>query len=154
VERLKAAYPEGVYTFAGATAGERYASEATLSHALPPAAGVVTPADEAEGVAVTGVRVTWTPVPGVASYVVTLEQPICLRVTVDLPAGDSFAVPTACCSPTRHTLPPAPPGRRQRVVQETTFATAPGTSHAAPRPVDAAVRLRDRGWRRVTRPGW
>jgi hypothetical protein len=36
VESLKSAYPEGVYTFAGATAaGNKYYGESTLNHKLP-----------------------------------------------------------------------------------------------------------------------
>jgi hypothetical protein len=130
VERLEAAYPEGVYTFAGATtAGDRYASEATLSHALPPAASVVTPADETEGVGVTGVRVTWTPVPGVASYVVTLEQPeLAFELTVTLPgSATSFGVPDGVLQPGfgyTLALGTVLDGGNASFV-ETTFATAP-----------------------------
>jgi hypothetical protein len=102
VERLKAAYPAGVYAFAGATAsGDRYAGEASLSHDLPPAAAVVTPADEAEAVPVTGLRITWTPVPGVDHYVVTLEQPdLGFELMVTLPgSAGSFAVPDSVLEP-------------------------------------------------------
>ena len=101
-DRLKAAYPEGAYTFAAATgAGDRFAGTATLSHQLPAAAAVLTPADKAEGVAVTGVRVSWTPVPGVARYVVTLEQPeLAFELTVTLPgSATSFAVPDGVLQP-------------------------------------------------------
>jgi hypothetical protein len=100
--RLKAAYPEGAYTFAATTAaGERYAGEATLSHRLPPAAAVLTPADGAAGVAVTGVRITWTPVPDAAAYVVAIEQPdLGFELTVRLPgAATSFAVPDGVLQP-------------------------------------------------------
>lgn len=100
--RLQAAYPEGAYTFAATTAaGERYAGEATLSHRLPAAAAVLTPADEAEGVAVTGVRITWTPVPDVATHVVTIEQPdLGFELTVRLPgSATSFAVPDGVLQP-------------------------------------------------------
>lgn len=102
VDRLKAAYPAGVYRFAGTTAsGDRYAGEATLSHDLPPAASVVTPADEAEGVPLTGLRITWTPVPDVDHYVVTLEQSdLGFELTVTLPgSAGSFAVPDGVLEP-------------------------------------------------------
>jgi hypothetical protein len=100
--RLQAAYPEGAYTFAGATAaGARYAGEATLSHRLPAAPAVLTPADEAEGVPVRGLRVTWTPAPDVAAHVVTIEQPdLGFELTVTLPgSATSFAVPDGVLQP-------------------------------------------------------
>ena len=100
--RLKAAYPEGVYTFTAATAaGERYSGEATLSHRLPAAAAALTPADEAEGVAVRGLRVTWALVPDVAAHVVTIEQPdLGFELTVRLPgSATSFAVPDGVLQP-------------------------------------------------------
>jgi hypothetical protein len=129
VERLEAAYPEGVYAFAGAAAGERYASEATLRHTLPPAARVVTPADEAEGVPVTGLRITWTPVPGLAGHVVTLEQPdLAFELTVTLPGtATSFAVPDGVLQPGHGytlALGTVLAGGNASFV-ETTFATAP-----------------------------
>ena len=102
VDRLTAAYPEGVYVFAGTTvAGDRYASEATLSHRLPPAAAVVTPPDEAEGVAMRGLRITWSPVPDAAGYIVTIEQPdLGFDLTVTLPGSAvSFAVPDGVLQP-------------------------------------------------------
>jgi hypothetical protein len=100
--RLKAAYPEGAYTLAAATAtGERYAGTATLSHQLPAAAAVLTPADEAEAVAVRGVRVTWTPIPDAAAYVVTIEEAD-LTLSVTLPGtAAAFAVPDGVLQPGR-----------------------------------------------------
>ena len=99
---LKAAYPEGAYRFAAATAaGERYAGDATLSHRLPPAPGVLSPADEAEDVAVRGLRVTWTPVPDAAAYAVTIEEAD-LTLSVTLPGtATAFAVPDGLLQPGR-----------------------------------------------------
>src|SRR5512134_1879525 len=92
--RLKAAYPEGAYRFAAAaTTGDRYASDATLSHRLPPAPAVLSPVDEAEDVAVRGLRVTWTPVPDAAAYAVTIEEAD-LNLSITLPGtATAFAVP-------------------------------------------------------------
>ena len=96
VPRLQKAYPEGVYRFAGTTArGTRYNGEATLSHRLPPAVTGITPADEAANVPVRGLRINWTAVPGVASYIVAIEQPaLGFTLSVTLPrSATSFAVP-------------------------------------------------------------
>lgn len=126
--RLKAAYPEGVYRFAGTTAGARYASEATLSHRLPPGITGITPADDAEGVRVRGLRVTWTAVRDVASYVVGIEQPeLGFNLSVTLPgSATSFAVPEGVLQPGHaYTLAigtVATGGNASYV--ETTFATA------------------------------
>jgi hypothetical protein len=75
VAGLKAAYPEGVYRFSGATAsGREYRGESRLSHALPPTTSFVQPAEEARNVPVKGLEITWKPVPGVSGYLVELEQ--------------------------------------------------------------------------------
>ena len=125
--RLKAAYPEGAYRFAAATAtGHRYASDAALSHRLPPAPAVLSPVDEAEDVAVHGLRVTWTPVPDAAAYVVTIEQAD-LDLSITLPgAATAFAVPDGVLQPGReYTLAVGAvlPGGNASFV-ETSFATA------------------------------
>ena len=125
--RLKAAYPEGAYTLAAATAtGERYAGTATLSHQLPAAAAVLTPADEAEAVPVRGVRVTWSPVPNAAAYVVTIEEAD-LTLSVTLPGtATAFTVPDGLLQPGReYTLAVGAvlPGGNASFV-ETSFATA------------------------------
>lgn len=129
VPRLKAAYPEGVYRFAGTTAGgARYASEATLSHRLPPGISGITPADDAEGVRVRGLRITWTAVRDVASYHVTIEQPeLGFDLSVTLPgSATSFAPPEGVLQPGHaYTLAigtVATGGNASYV--ETTFATA------------------------------
>ena len=72
---IKAAYPEGVYTFAGRTAaGDSLWSQATLSHRLPPPVTGLTPEDDAEDVPSTGLRVTWTPVVQAVGYTVIIED--------------------------------------------------------------------------------
>jgi hypothetical protein len=93
---VMAAYPEGTYTFEGATvAKDSLWSQAMLSHALPDPALALEPADEAESVALTGLRVAWAPAPAGVSYIVTVEQEeLELSVTASLP-GDAtgFMVP-------------------------------------------------------------
>jgi hypothetical protein len=93
---LKAAYPEGVYTFTGATAGgAKHQSTATLQHALPPAATLLRPAARARGVSVRDLIVTWTAVRNVTAYIVTIEQPeLDVSLTARLPGSvDRFVVP-------------------------------------------------------------
>jgi len=96
VPRLQKAYPEGVYRFVGTTArGVRYNSEATLSHRVPAGVTGITPADEAANVPVRGLRINWTAVPDVASYVLIIEQPtLGFELSITLPrSATSFAVP-------------------------------------------------------------
>jgi hypothetical protein len=93
---VMAAYPEGTYTFEGATvAKDSLWSQAMLSHALPDPALALEPADEAESVGLTGLRVTWAPVQEGVAYIVTVEQEeLELTVTATLPgSADSFTVP-------------------------------------------------------------
>lgn len=129
--RLQKAYPEGVYRFAGTSAGgTRYAGEATLSHRLPPGITGSTPADRAANVRVRGLRITWTAVPDVASYVVIIEQPeLGFELSVTLPrSATSFAVPDGVLQPSQgYTLAigtVAKGGNASYV--ETSFATAAG----------------------------
>ena len=93
---LKAAYPEGAYTFTGTTAaGARYEGTATLQHALPAAAAFLRPAARGRGVGVTDLVVTWTSVRNAAAYIVTIEQPdLDVSITARLPGSmDRFVVP-------------------------------------------------------------
>ena len=72
---LRSAYPEGVYTFAGATAGgERLRGEATLSHALPAPTSLLRPSANAREVDARSLRISWSPVESVAAYIVKIEQ--------------------------------------------------------------------------------
>ena len=102
IPRMKKAYPEGVYRFAGtSTRGVRYASDVTLSHQLPAGATGITPADEAANVPVRGLRITWTGVPDAASYRVVIEQPkLGFELSVTLRrSATSFAVPDGVLLP-------------------------------------------------------
>ena len=93
---LKLAYPEGVYSFTGATAdGATLQGKATLRHTLPPAAAFLRPAAGARTVSVKDLVITWTAVRNVTAYIVTIEQHGSdVSITARL-AGSvaSFAVP-------------------------------------------------------------
>jgi len=96
VDSLKAAYPEGVYTFTGATAnGDTFGGKSTLNHTLPATASFLQPAAEAHNVAVTNLTITWTPVNNMAAYVVEIEQDdLGVNITAELPgSATSFDVP-------------------------------------------------------------
>lgn len=93
---VKAAYPEGAYTFSAETVGgEKLEAISSLSHRLP---GIVTferPTPEEEGIATEGMRIRWSAVHGVKNYIVELEQEdLGVALEVMLPArSTSFAVP-------------------------------------------------------------
>jgi hypothetical protein len=75
VASLKAAYPEGVYVFSGATVtGDKLSGKSTLSHALPATTSFVHPKEEAEGVGPNDLAITWAPVQNLAAYIITIEQ--------------------------------------------------------------------------------
>jgi hypothetical protein len=96
VAGIKAAYPEGVYTFDAATAaGVKFHGTATLSHTLPATATGVRPAAEAEDVPVKGLVIRWTPARNLAAYVIAVEQDsLELNVSARLPgSATSFVVP-------------------------------------------------------------
>jgi hypothetical protein len=96
IPALKAAYPEGIYTIKGETkSGFQLRSTAKLSHKLPPTTKLVSPKAESRDVAVRGVNLTWKPVPGVAAYMLELEQEDTESIiTATLPAANpSFSVP-------------------------------------------------------------
>jgi len=96
VKGLKAAYPEGVYTFSGTTAsGGKLNGKATLNHTLPATAGFVQPKAEAEGVGIKNLKVSWTPVKNVAAYIIYIEQDeLKVELTARLPGTvAAFAVP-------------------------------------------------------------
>ena len=96
VKRLTSAYPEGVYTFVGATAaGEKLSSKSALSHKLPAPVSFLRPGAGARGVGVRNLKVTWTPVKNIAAYIIKIEQPKAgVNLTSTLPeAMTTFAVP-------------------------------------------------------------
>jgi len=96
VAALKAAYPEGVYTFMGMTvSGTELHGESSLSHELPATVSFLQPAEESEDVSTEGLKITWSPVKGLAAYIVEIEQEeLHLSITATLPASAaSFVVP-------------------------------------------------------------
>lgn len=104
VPRLLAAYPEGDYAVAGATAaGRQYASSTTLHHHLPPPATVTYPADDATEVPLVGLRVTWAPSARAAAYIITLEQAeLQFSLSARLPgSAAAFVVPDGVLRPGR-----------------------------------------------------
>ena len=104
IESLKAAYPEGVYDFAGKTSsGAKLVGESSLSHRLPATATFAGSATTAERVLMTDLEISWSAVEGVASYVVEIEQDeLNVRITALLPGSStSFAVPKGFLSPGR-----------------------------------------------------
>jgi hypothetical protein len=102
MKSLTAAYPEGVYTFAGATAaGERLHGNATLSHTLPATASFLRPTGNARGVDARNLKITWSPVENVAAYIVKIEQPkLGVNLTSTLPGSvATFGVPEGFLRP-------------------------------------------------------
>ncbi len=102
VKSLKSAYPEGVYTFSGATAaGGKFHGQATLNHKLPATASFLQPKAGARGVSARNLKITWTPVKDVAAYIITIKA---LKVDVNLEArlpgsAATFAVPDGFLRP-------------------------------------------------------
>lgn len=102
VEGLKAAYPKGVYRFAGATeAGEQFLGEATLNHKLPATVAFLNPTPEAEDVMTENLTISWTPVKNLANYLVVIEQEEQgLSITAKVAgSASSFAVPEGFLQP-------------------------------------------------------
>ena len=95
VAGLKAAYPEGEYRFTAETvSGEALTGAATLSHALPPTAGFVHPAQDAEGVPLP-LEIRWQTPPGLKSVILEIENDdLDVRFETTLPAdASSFRAP-------------------------------------------------------------
>lgn len=103
VKGLKAAYPEGPYQFAGATAaGEELRGESRLSHELPPTASFLRPAAGAGNVAVADLEIAWTPPGGkVSGYLIEIEQDeLGAHLEATLPgAATTFSVPDGFLRP-------------------------------------------------------
>ena len=102
VAGIKAAYPEGVYTFDATTvAGIKFHGTSALRHALPAIATGVRPAADAEDVPVKGLVISWTPARNLAAYVIAIEQDsLEVSVSAKLPgSATSFAVPDGFLAP-------------------------------------------------------
>ena len=102
VESLKSAYPEGVYTFAGATAaGAKLHGESTLNHKLPVTATILRPRAGALGVGIKDLEIAWTPAKNLAAYIIEIEQDeLNVNLTAKLPvSAAAFAVPNGFLLP-------------------------------------------------------
>jgi hypothetical protein len=99
---LRSAYPEGAYTFTGATtAGAALRGEARLSHTLPPPAAFAKPGPDAKDIALRDLEITWAPVTDMAAYIVYVEQhDLNVEVTARVPgSATAFAVPDGFLRP-------------------------------------------------------
>lgn len=93
---LLSAYPEGVYTFSGASvSGVQMQGTATLSHDLPAPPSGLLPKNDAEGVAVNDLEISWAPVNKAVAYILYIEQDqLEVELTVRLPGtAKAFVVP-------------------------------------------------------------
>jgi hypothetical protein len=103
VAALKAAFPEGEYTFEGATeSGVELHGKAMLSHKLPPVAKIMAPQADAQNVDYQNAKLSWSAVPQVAGYILELEQEDTgVSITAKLSSSDtSFEVPRGFLKPT------------------------------------------------------
>jgi hypothetical protein len=100
VSGLKAAYPPGMYAFDGVTArGAQLHGTATLNHALPGAVSLVTPKEDAVGVALGTLEIRWEPVAGATAYQAYIEQDE-FNVSATLPgSATTFAIPDGFLRP-------------------------------------------------------
>jgi hypothetical protein len=104
VASLKSAYPEGVYTFTGATGtGSKLHGTSRLSHSLPAPVAVLRPAAGARDVGTRDLGITWTPVQNLAAYILYIEQhELGVEITARLPgSAAAFAVPNGFLVPGR-----------------------------------------------------
>jgi len=126
---LRTAYPEGVYTFTGGTAGAgKLRGQATLHHALPATTSVVSPKAGAAGVTTKNLKITWSPVKNLTAYIVKLEQrEATATLTATLPGSVStFTVPDGLLLPgTEYQLAIGTVSKTGNIsFVETTFRTA------------------------------
>jgi hypothetical protein len=101
-ESLRLAYPEGIYLFTAATAdGDKLHSESTLHHKLPATTSFLRPEAGAKGVRVKNLEITWTPVKGLAAYIIKIEQDeLAASIEARLPGSvTKFAVPVGFLVP-------------------------------------------------------
>ena len=97
---ILAAYPEGFYHFKGQThQGEHFAAKARLSHTLPGETTIISPIEDASVDAEDGLSIQWSAVPGLAQYVIELENESAdpeRTLTFNLPPeATSFDVPAS-----------------------------------------------------------
>lgn len=96
VAGLKAAYPEGAYTFSGTMSdGTKLSAKSSLNHTLPTPGTFLHPAPESEDVAFAQLEVSWKPIKGLSGYIFEIEnEETGNTLTVKLPADvTTFAMP-------------------------------------------------------------
>ncbi len=88
VSSLKAAYAEGEYSFSGTTvSGAKLHGSSVLSHTLPATVSFLHPKAGAQNVSTKNLEISWTPVEGLAAYLVYIEQDeLEVSITARLPA--------------------------------------------------------------------
>jgi hypothetical protein len=102
VAGLKAAYPEGIYSFsATSTSGTEYSSEAVLNHTLPPVVSFEYPGVEAEDIEVDNLVINWSAVDNIAGYIIEIDQEeLGVNILVQLPGTENnFSVPDGFLKP-------------------------------------------------------
>jgi hypothetical protein len=102
VPALKAAYPEGEYSFRARTvSGESLAGKAKLNHQLPDTSEFLVPKPDAVDVPVNDLQVQWARVEGVAGYIFEVEQgALDMKIVARLPAAATrFTVPATLLRP-------------------------------------------------------
>lgn len=129
MESVKSAFPEGVYTFSGATtSGIKLHGKATLNHKLSGTASFLRPKAGAKGVSVKNLEISWTPVQNVAAYIIYLEQDESdINITATLRGSvNTFTVPNGFLLPdTEYTLGIGTVTTEgNTTIVETTFATS------------------------------
>ena len=129
VGRVLRAWPEGTYRFVGTTfSGEVLTGEAELGHEMPAAVAQIAP-DGDEGLDPDHVVVSWDEVPGVAGYLLEIEQDdLGVSLELTLPPGTtSFVVPAGFLEPgIEYELGVATVGDTGNIsFRETAFTTAP-----------------------------
>lgn len=102
VEALKAAYPEGMYSFSALSLrGVELRGKYRLVHALPPTTKLLEPEPEATDVNPKALSIRWQGVDGVVGYKLEIEQDdLGIKLEVRLPASStSFTVPEELLHP-------------------------------------------------------
>jgi hypothetical protein len=129
IEKLKAAYPEGTYRFAGTNvAGDKLHGESTLSHELPATVSFLRPGAGATGVGTKDLAIAWSSVANAANYIIEIEQDeLDVKIGAQLPkTAATFAVPNGLLLPgTEYKLAIGTVTEEGNIsVVETTFTTA------------------------------
>lgn len=107
LDDIIASYPEGTYRFRGRTiAGKKISGTATLSHEMPAAPTIVSPAAGAVDVALNAQAASWEAVEGAVGYFIELEQEdLGLVLKVDMQASvTSFQFPDGWLLPDKDYL--------------------------------------------------